>query len=273
MSRQPSGAPKRAYSVVDRVLDVIEVFYAQPEASLTDVAARTGLDPATLLRYLGQLTERGWTERDPLTKRYRLGPQAIALGNAATVARPIRQEARAHMARLVQAYGETANLAMRQGDDLVIVDAVESTQSIKRGAQIGQRDTWHNSSVGKAVLAQLTRSEAEALIGPGPFSRATEHTITDPQQLFDQLAEIRRTGFATDLEEAEVGLRCVGVAIRDADGSPRFALSVSGPATRLTRALIAEIGKELVAVSREVSLADAPGPIDTDRTATAPEPR
>jgi IclR family acetate operon transcriptional repressor len=162
------------------------------------------------------------------------------------------------MARLVNAYGETANLAMRHGDDLVIVDAVESNRSIKRGAQIGQRDTWHNSSVGKAVLAQLPPSEVERLVGAGPFARATDHTITEPQRLFEQLAEIRRAGFATDLEEAEVGLRCVGVAIRDTDGSPRFALSVSGPATRLTDSLIAEIGRELVEVSREVSLGDAP---------------
>src|SRR4051794_13471978 len=155
--RAPDGVPteKPSYSVVDRVVDIFECFFDEPEPSLTALGKRVGLDPATVSRYLNRMIERGWAERDPDTKRYRLGAQAVALGNAAMRARPMRAIAQAEMARLVKVYGETVNLAMRAGEDLLIIDAAESTRSIKRGAQIGQRDIWHTSSVGKSILANL----------------------------------------------------------------------------------------------------------------------
>jgi DNA-binding IclR family transcriptional regulator len=245
-----------SYSVVDRTIDIFECFFGEMEPTLTSVSRAVGLDAATTSRYLASLVQRGWVERDADTKRFRLGPRAVALGNAATRARPVRQLAQVQMTRLARLYDETVNLAMRTGNDLLIIDAVESQRSIKRGAQIGQRDIWHTSSVGKAILAHLPDHEINEIVSANPLSAPTPRATASRAHLDAVLAEVRTRGYAVDLEEGELGLRCVGVPLLDTSGAPLFAMSISGPADRMTDALVSEMARELLAVAEDVSHAD-----------------
>jgi IclR family acetate operon transcriptional repressor len=247
---------RRSYSVVDRLIDILECFFDGDETSMTQLAQRTGFDPATASRYLARLEAREWVERDPVTKLYRLGARLIAVGNSAAGSRPLMEAGRDHMDRLAKRYNETVNLAMRVGDDLLIVDAIESTRSIKRGAQLGERDNWHSSSVGKAILAHLDPAELNQILKAHPPVAFTPKTLTDRAVLDADLAAVRRRGYALDLEEGELGLRCVGVALLDKAGSPAFAISMSGPADRLPEKVLHQIGRDLASATRELRSVD-----------------
>jgi IclR family acetate operon transcriptional repressor len=163
------------------------------------------------------------------------------------------------MQRLLERFGETVNLAVKQGRDVVIIDALESQQSIKRGATIGQRDNWFCSSLGKAMLAFMPLEEVNALLEMFPLERRTPNTLSTRKALLDGLEEIRVVGYAIDDEEAEFGLRCVGVPLLDFRGRPTHALSISGPADRLDEQQRAQMGGELLRAAREISHYSAVG--------------
>jgi len=240
---------------------IVELFLEHPQMSLTDVSARTGFDPATATRYLRRLEERRWLERDPVTKQYILGTALIALGRRAIDTQPVRKRVLPHMYRLLALYNETTNLAAHRNGDLVIIDALESQRSIRRGASIGETDDPWTSALGKAALSCLSREVVAGLFAASPPSRRTARTITDLARMQAELDRVRRRGYAVDDEESEIGLKCVGVAITDADGYPTHAVSVSGPASRLDDKTVQRVGESLQEVRLDVSENQHPRPI------------
>jgi len=243
------------YSLVgiDRLITVLEALERQGPLTLADVARASSLNEATALRYLTSLCKHSLVERSPVDGRYRLGIRLFQLGQHALRGRDPRRCARPHMEQLLARFSETVNLGMRHGHELVLIDVLESTQSIKKGAAIGDRDHWHASSLGKAMLAALDADAARDLIGSNGLTRYTPETISSAKTLFAQLVRIRQDGYAVDDEESETGLRCIGAAVRDENGEPRYALSIAGPASRVTREHQEEIGKAVRAAATAVS--------------------
>ncbi|TCO55862.1 IclR family transcriptional regulator [Actinocrispum wychmicini] len=232
----------------DRLIAVVESFLAAPSQTLSDVAAACGMEPSTATRYLRQLVEHGWLQRDESSRMYSLGVRLIALGQAAQRAQPLRERAMPHMRALLERFGETVNLAVDQGGETVIIEALESSQSIRRGASVGERDDWWVSSLGKSILAHRPDSVIEQLLRDRPPIRRTSRTRIDPRDVLDDLAEVRGRGYALDDEESEIGLKCVGVPIRDDTGVYRYAISVSGPTSRVDARL-----DEIVTTLRDVA--------------------
>jgi IclR family transcriptional regulator, acetate operon repressor len=224
---------------------IVAAFDTEPERALADLARSTRLSEPTALRYATSLATHGLLERDPDTGRYRLGIRLFELATKALRARDPRAIALPHMARLRSRFEETVNLAMRHGDDLLLIEVLESPRSIRKGARLGDRDDWHASSLGKAVLAHLDREEARALLERQERRQFTPQTITSVERLLDELEAVRAQGFAVDDLENESDLRCVGAAILDRHGSPQYAISIAGPATRLTRETAQEMGADL----------------------------
>ncbi|MPZ97443.1 MAG: IclR family transcriptional regulator, partial [Propionibacteriales bacterium] len=144
--------------------------------------------------------------------------------------------ARPHLATLVDTLGETANLAMLDGDQVVYVAQVPSRHSMRMFTEVGRRVMPHCTAVGKALLAQLPESEVRELVQRTGMPARTEHTITSPADLAGRLVAVREKGFALDEGEQEVGVRCVAVAVVGAPA--RIALSISGPMPRMTDDLV-----------------------------------
>lgn len=234
---------------------IIAAFDGVRELTLADLARQTGLSEPTALRYATSLTTHGFLEREPHTGRYRLGIRLFELGQKALRERDPRSIALPHMARLRSRFEETVNLAMRHDDDLVLIEVLESPRSIRKGARLGDRDHWHASSLGKAVLAQLDRDEARMLLERQERHPLTPHTTTSVERLLDELDLVRARGFAVDDLENEPDLRCVGAAILDRQGAPQYAISIAGPATRVTPEATVEMGAELREVAAAVSAA------------------
>ncbi len=232
---------ERSLQGVDRLVRLFEVVAAEP-ASLSRIAAEAGLSDATALRYLTSLVSHGLLERDPQTRYFRIGMRMFMLGRSAIGGRDFMSVATAAMARLVQEVDETVNLGARAGDDLVIVHAIESSQQIRKGAAVGDKDTWHSSGLGKAIMSTLPVAEVEKLLAGHDLVEFTPRTLTTVEDLQRDLERVRARGFGVDDEESVEGLRCIAVPIRDATGTARYAMSVSAPSYRLPHARLAEVG-------------------------------
>ncbi|MFI5910096.1 IclR family transcriptional regulator [Dactylosporangium sp. NPDC051541] len=235
----------------DRLVTIVETFLAAPRQSLSEVSAACGMEPSTTSRYLRQLVEHGWLERDEETRLYSLGVRMIAIGHAARSARPLRARLLPHMRELVMRFDETVNLAVHQSGEVVVIEAVEGGRSIRRGASVGDRDNWFTSSLGKAIMAHLPEWQVVQLWERHRPDRRTQHTLVELDAALADLEAVRRNGYALDDEEEEIGLKCVGVAISDARGQYTHALSISGPTARMNERLTETI-EALQSVARSV---------------------
>jgi IclR family acetate operon transcriptional repressor len=248
-------APARRYRIdaVDRAIAILEALGHDAPISQAQLARATNLSEATVFRYLTALGRHDLVERDGDFGRYRLGIRLFQLGQRALANRDPRLIAFPTMRHLLERFGETVNLAMRWGNTLVLIDALESERSLKRGARVGERDTWHASSIGKAILAQLPEADVRTIISVCGLTAHTPRTVTGIDALLKQCAQIRKRGYAIDDEEGEQGLRCVGAPIFDRTGAPAYALSLSGPSARLSLATLATMGEELAAAAALIS--------------------
>ena len=217
----------------DRLIAIVETFLTAPRQSLSEVSAAVGMEPSTTTRYLRQLVEHDWLERDEDTRTYSLGVRMIAIGHAARSARPLRDRLLPYMRELVSRFDETVNLAVHQSGEVVVVEALEGGHSIRRGASVGDRDEWFTSSLGKAIMAHLPEWQVGQLYERHRPKPLTKHTMLDLDAILADLDTVRHNGYAMDNEEAEIGLKCVGVAIRDPHGRYTHALSISGPTARM----------------------------------------
>ena len=244
--------------------DVLGALEKGGPATLTQIAGMAGLSVATTLRYLASLEAHGLAERDPATARYRLGIRLFQLGQEAMRDRTPRAVSLPELERLRDLYGETVDLALRSNDRLVLIEALEGTRSISKGATVGDQDPWHSTSLGKAILSALPADEARGILARTGCARLTARTLTDVETLMRHLEDVRARGYSVDDEESEDGLRCVGAAVLDAAGCATYAVSVSGPAQRMTLDRIDEMGAQVRQAADAISagLGYRQGPAD-----------
>lgn len=233
---------ERAFQLLEALADSNGV------ATLSELSTASGLPMPTIHRLVRTLAQQGYVRQDT-ARRYTLGPRLIRLGE--TAGRLLGSWARPYLAELMEATGETANLAVLEGGEVVYVGQVQSRRSMRMFTEVGRRVQPHCTGVGKALLAQLPEAEARAVLGTRPLPAHTEFTVTDPEALFAQLAAAREAGYVVDDQEQEIGVRCIAVAV---PGAPTpTALSVSGPEARI-RALEEQSGSSaLVPVMSQIA--------------------
>ncbi|MFD7548894.1 IclR family transcriptional regulator [Streptomyces sp. NPDC059578] len=233
---------ERAFDLLERMAD------AGGEIGLSELSASSGLPLPTIHRLVRTLVSCGYVRQQP-NRRYALGPRLIRLGESAS--RLLGTWARPHLARLVEETGETANLALLDGDEIVYVAQVPSRHSVRMFTEVGRRVLPHSTGVGKALLAQLSPDEVRALLGRTGMPPATERTITTVEGFLSALEDVRRCGYAVDDGEQELGVRCL--AVRVPDSPTTAAISISGPTGRVTEAATRRIVPVLQQVAGELS--------------------
>jgi len=250
-------AEQQNYSLesVDRMALILRALEGAPEQTLDQVAKASGLNESTALRYLLSLSKHELVERNETTGRFRLGLSLFRLGTRSISYRDIVTLSLPVMERLLAQFGESVNLATRQQEQVVLLKVLESATPTRKGAKAGETDAWHATSLGKAMLAAMVSDEVLALVGPGPFQPFTPNTLLRHEDLVRDLMSTQSRGYAIDDEESVEGLRCVGAAILDHDGIARYALSVSGPKSRMTYQRTEEIGRAVVKGAADVSKA------------------
>jgi IclR family acetate operon transcriptional repressor len=233
--RLMSEVPTRSgVQSLERAFGLLELVAAQRDAmSISQLATASGLAPATLHRLARTLVDLGYLRQEP-SRRYALGPRLFLLAESSSTM--LNAVAIPHLAHLVDEIGETANLAMLDGDQVVYVAQVPGRHSMRMFTEVGRRVLPHCTAVGKALLALSADDDVLALLARTGLPRHTPHTLTDPEELLDQLDLVRGRGYAMDEGEQEVGVRCVAVTV---PGSrTRLAMSISGPAPRMSDELL-----------------------------------
>lgn len=200
---------------------------------LSQLATASGLPLPTIHRLVRTLVDLGYLRQEP-SRQYVLGPRLIRLGESSSHMLSIW--ARPHLAALVDELGESANLAMLDGDQIVYVAQVPSRHSMRMFTEVGRRVLPHCTAVGKAILAELPEGQVRDLLHRTGMPQHTENTITDPDQFARQLTLAAKDGYAMDEGEQEIGVRCVAVSVPNVP--TRLALSVSGPAERMSQQLV-----------------------------------
>ncbi|MGD0374665.1 MAG: IclR family transcriptional regulator [Streptosporangiaceae bacterium] len=247
-----AGVPPGAVSAgnllgsLDRGLAVLEFIARRGEARLAELAQELGTSRTTMFRVLETLRGRGFAEHVAASHTYRLGPGARSLAARATRSL-ITQLAEPVMAELRNETGETINLVGVHGGRLVYEVVLEGGYALRSLPSLGQTVSAHCSALGKAVLAFSPPAMREVLLGPEPYERFNEHTITTRSDLDLELAATRERGFAIDDEENETGLSCVAAVICGADGRPAWAISVSGLTDRMQQRDLDELGRRVQA--------------------------
>ncbi len=255
VSGAASSAPVRAarsggVQSVDRALDLLEALAgAGHPVGVGEVAAMTGLPQGTAHRLLRTLQSRGYVRHDA-ARKYSLGAAALRLGRPTH--RSVAHSARPYLAELVQATGETANLSVLEGDDVVYVAQVSSPHTLRMFAEVGRHVPPHSTASGKVLLAGLPPERAAGVVRRLPLPRLTETTITDPADLLAELDRARERGWAADEGEQERGVRCVAVPVGRGDDVVA-AISLSGPSERFAGAAQDGLVEQMTEVARALA--------------------
>lgn len=260
-----SSKPKSEYAIqtVTNALRMLEAFETEPELGVSELARRLGLHKNNAFRLLATLELAGYIQQDPATELYRLGPRCLELGHAFARSHTLMQQARPVLEALARDFGETTHLGVLSGHEVVHLDGVLPDQLVLTALRVGERANAHCTALGKVLLAgrlgapALERTEeagessgakgaarsarppAGLVLGAlpdGKLERHTDATFDDPTKLLEELRAVGLRGYATDVDEYAVGLRCVAAPVRDANLRVVAALSLSGPSLRLDEA-------------------------------------
>ncbi len=247
--RQSNAAP---VGVLTKVLSIFELLDRSPDGlQLRYISEQTKLNKSTAYRFLAHLERAGYLVRDS-TGAYLLGPRLAHLGSGSTYQSTIRKIGRPVLEELWRESGETVNLGVLAGHEILYLDVIESPHSFRLVSQIGMCRPVHCTGLGKAVLAWQSASFRDELLGT-KLEKLTSHTITRPSELVAELGRIQRLGYAVDNEEAELGARCVAAPVLDSSGYVAAGISVSGPTIRMSRARTTEIAGAIKRAALEIS--------------------
>lgn len=243
---------RHSIQVVERMMRLVDALAASGEpVALRHLAAATRLHPSTAHRILNVMVAERVAERvEPGS--YRLGLRLLELGNLVKSRISVRELALPPMRALQEATGETVNLSVRRGDDIVYVERATGNQSMMRVVQLdGARAPLHITAAGKLFLADEGIYAAAAYARRTGLRSYTRNSLVTLSALKRELEQVAKSGHAKDDEEAEVGVRCIAAPIRDDSNKMVASLSVSAPAERM-QVLWAE---KVKATAQEISRA------------------
>ena len=236
-------------------LAVLDMFTRdKPVIGIAEVSRQLGVHRSTASRLAATLATAGYLEPTGEAGRYRLAAKLSVLGEIAATGNELREAAMPPLRDLVSRLGETGHLGVLDGSEAVTVAVVDGWQTVRMHSWVGKRSPAYCSSMGKALLAGLSKAEVIARFPDPELPTRTPHTITSRDELMRCLAQARDQGYAVDREELEPHLCCVAAPVYDRDGAVVASVSVSGPASRLLDgAVIDALAVEVKATARQVS--------------------
>ena len=235
MSTNTPTETKNPIQVVERMMKLLDVLAQHPDpAALKQIAQETGLHPSTAHRILSAMAQSGFVERGE-GGTYRLGIRLLELGSLVKSRISLRETAMPAMLKLHAATGESVNLGIRAGDEIVYVERTSSGRSAVRVVHIvGARAPLHTTATGKLFLVEDGMDRVREYARRTGLPGSTPASITEIGMLEKELDKVRRHGVAFDLEEVEIGVRCIAAGVRDDSGELIAGLSVSTPSERFS---------------------------------------
>lgn len=248
--RDTSPAPSLGAS--EKTLRVLDA--AIRNDRFTDIVDEAGLAKATVHRILATLVEQRYIAGDS-TQGYQPGSRFLGLAGSALSRIDISHIAQSAVDDLVAEVDCTVHVGAANGFEIVYVIRKDSSKPYKMGSRIGLALPMHSSGMGKAVLADWAPEKVEKYIDEVGLVARTDHTITDPQRLREELESVRQRGYALDIEENEKGTVCVSAPIRDLSGAVKYGLSVSSIALEHPGSSIEQFAPQAIAAAESISRA------------------
>lgn len=240
-------------STVRNAARLLKVFLSREESiGVSELARRLGLGKSNVHRLLTTLVAEGLVEQDPRTGGYRLGIVMFELGEAVKVHLDLHAAAGPVLAHLREQTGESSQIGVLDGDEVVYVDRLESAHSLRLFTETGRRVPAHCTSSGKVLLAHCSEPDREAFLAR-PLTPLTPHTLVEPGVLRAELATVRARGWAEAINEREIGVASLAAPIRDIHGDVVAAISIGAPVARFGAVPRRRFARALVEAGEAVS--------------------
>ena len=258
MSPNQGLKPNNLVQTIERASSILDILGQSPDGiSIRELSSKIKLPKGTIHRLLSSLSYFGYVRQDPKTRNYLLGFKLVELGNLLLNQLDLRKEAEPFLKDLAERTKETVHMVLLDRNEVVYIDKVETdqhTSGLRMASRVGLRNPAHSSAVGKVLLAHFSEEELNNFTKEKGLLKRTENTITDPGRLREHLSIVRAQGYAIDDEENEKGIRCVAAPIYNEVGKPVAAMSISGPAFRITKKVIQEsLKKEVIETATKIS--------------------
>lgn len=239
--------------VVSKILRILDALNSSPNGlSLKDISQQTGVNKSTAYRFLAHMEAESYLFRDD-SGAYLVGPKLARLGSGLAYRNTLRTISRPVLQNLWETTGETVNLAILDGQDVLYLDVLQSPHPFRMASQSGIWRPFYCTAMGKALAAFLPPEEKKHVISCVRFQRFTPRTLAQPAQLKKELGRVSEMGYAVDDEETILGARCLGAPILRDDTLAAAAISVSGPAARISRDRIPVFAKAVMAAASAIS--------------------
>jgi DNA-binding IclR family transcriptional regulator len=235
-------------------LAVLDLFQMDRQTlTATEIARELGMHKSTASRIASNLTLSGYLVPATNGHGYRLSGKLARLGAIASADTDISTASMDHVRALVDDIGETCHVGVLEGHEAVTVVLVDGSYSVRLHSWVGKRSDAYSTAMGKVLLAGLSEPTLDMLFPGKTLEPKTGHTVTTVAALKEQLAQVRKHGFALDDEELEPGLRCVAAPILDHNHHVVAALTIAGASSRLTMAKIDSYVAKVIGCATKIS--------------------
>jgi DNA-binding IclR family transcriptional regulator len=247
-------AEKKYYNIasLEKGIKILELLAAHGELSVSDAARLMDTNRAGSHRFISTLKDLGYVEKNSNNK-YQPTLKILALSQKVADRFEIRRMAKPYMHRLSMMYKETINLGLFKNQEIIHIDKIDSLEVLRMDSALGDKAPAYCTGLGKSILAFLPDHELAHYLDTVERKPLAPNTITDKEEFLAELARIRQNKYAVDDEEMTIGLRCIGAPIFDHNHYPAYAISISGPAMRLTHRTIEEMKSNILKVSEDLS--------------------
>jgi len=254
------GAPaqKKQASGVVRAIRLLDLLVSEGPLRFAEIEERTALPKATLHRMLNELVDERFVLVDERALTYNAGYRILEMANRVWTRSDIRMLARDQLLALSALSGETVQIAVHADTHAVVIDHVESSQSVRLSISVGNKSPVYCSGTGKVLLAWCDAKRQESIISRISFVRYTPNTVTNLPELRADLAQISKRGYALDLEENFAGTNCIAAPIVDHAGQAIAGISITAPTFRISVDELVQWKEPLIAAAAEVSRRLAP---------------
>lgn len=243
-----------AIGSVEKALKIFEYVISKKNgARIQDIAQHMNLSPPAVYKHLETLVNCGYVYKEPQTHKYIASYKIVELSSIVLRNVQVREIAHPFLVDLMEKTGMTVHFAIKDGDEGVYVDKIESARTIPTISRIGMRMRLYSTGFGKAILAFMPSEELNSYLSRVKLVKHTHNTITDPDRLIHELSLIRQKGYAIDNEENEHGVKCVGAPVFDYTGNVIGGISVTAAATSFSEQTIVVVAMEVMRTAHEIS--------------------
>lgn len=246
MENERIESPKNPIQVSERIFSTIEILAQNGAMGLQELSSELSLNKSTVHRILNSLICMDYVRQDPESLKYSLSFKICGLANQILSKNNMIDIARPYLKELSLVSGETVHLVQIDGIHAIYIDKVEASKnSVRMISMVGKSIPLYCSGVGKAILADLPNEKIRSIWDHSSIEQLTKYTVTNYNDFLKLIDETRKTGYAMDNEENELGVRCIAVALKGYNGKSEHAISISAPKDRMSNSRISEL-KEMI---------------------------